>query len=116
MFYFIWGFECSNSLPLEVKTPEKNVNVNISKKTFFLRPEKPAQLTVPFLFLEQKLATSQSVWDLIIFPLTLEVKHAHNIFPPAFPFPSSLELGRSLKPNFHRHRTPKDTNDLQHLA
>lgn len=88
-----------------------------TKKTpFFLRHEKAAQLSVPFLFQEQKLAASQSFWDGITFSLTLEVKHAGNIFPPAFPFPPSLERGRSQQPHCHRHETPEDSSDLQHLA
>lgn len=81
-----------------------------------LRHQKPAQLTVPFLFLEQKLATSQSVWDGIIFSLTLEVKHAGNIFPPAFPIPTAFGTRQEPGASLHRQETAEATQHLQCLA
>lgn len=50
----------------------------------------------------------------LFFSLPLEVKQSGK-FSSHLPIPTEFGTLQEPKPNFHRHRTPKDISDLQHL-
>lgn len=49
------------------------------------------------------------------FSLPLEVKQSGK-FSSHLPIPTEFGTCQEPKPNFHRHRIPKDISDLQHLT